>query len=112
MMKLLDAPEVLLETPSESLALEELKLAADDSRFAMTRYMQMLAVLTLHAHTVTVQMSTPDECPYWPTLLAWLEGELPDQKMRWVGTHVPDCSVCRERLSLLDGVQRVVERQD
>ncbi len=68
------------------------------------------AVLDLHA--VTVQMATPAECPDWPTLLAWLEGELADQQMRRVGTHVPDCSVCRARLSLLDVVQRVVERQD
>ncbi len=32
-----------------------------------------------------------DACPTWPTLLAWLENDLPEEESRLLNTHVADC---------------------
>jgi len=36
-----------------------------------------------------------DTCPSWPTLLAWLEKDLPDEEAQLLNTHVADCSFLR-----------------
>ncbi len=41
-----------------------------------------------------------DTCPTWPTLLAWLENDLPDEESQLLNTHVADCEKCREKLAL------------
>ncbi len=33
--------------------------------------------------------------PTWPTLLAWLENDLPDEEAQLLNTHVADCDECR-----------------
>ncbi len=50
-----------------------------------------------------------DTCPSWPTLLAWLENDLPDEEAQLLNTHVADCDECREKLALMNAVQDVVE---
>ena len=48
-----------------------------------------------------------DTCPTWPTLLAWLENDLPDEEAQGLNTHVADCDDCRERLALMHAVHDV-----
>ncbi len=48
-----------------------------------------------------------DICPTWPTLLAWLENELPYEEFRLLNTHVADCDECREKIALMNAVQAV-----
>ena len=50
-----------------------------------------------------------DTCPTWPTLLAWLENDLPGEESQLLNTHVADCDECREKLALMNAVQDVVE---
>ncbi len=50
-----------------------------------------------------------DPCPSWPTLLAWLEKDLPYEESPLLNTHVADCDECRERLALMSAVQGLVE---
>ncbi len=38
-----------------------------------------------------------DTCPSWPTLLAWLENDLPDEESQLLNAHVADCDECREK---------------
>ncbi len=45
-----------------------------------------------------------DTCPTWPTLLAWLESDLPDEESQLLNTHVADCDECREKLGLMNVV--------
>ncbi len=45
-----------------------------------------------------------DTCPSWPTLLAWLENDLPGEESQLLNTHVADCDECREKLSLMNAV--------
>ena len=52
--------------------------------------------------------SVTDTCPTWPTLLAWLENDLPDEESQLLNTHVADCPECREKLALMNAVQDVV----
>ena len=47
--------------------------------------------------------------PAWPTILAWLENDLPDEESELLTTHVADCDECRERLALMNAVQDVGE---
>ncbi len=49
-----------------------------------------------------------DTCPAWPTLLAWLENDLPDEEAQVLNTHVADCDECREELALMDEVAEAV----
>ncbi len=49
-----------------------------------------------------------DTCPSWPTLLAWLENDLPDEEARLLHTHVADCPECREKLALMNVVAEAV----
>jgi len=44
-----------------------------------------------------------DTCPSWPTILAWLENDLPYKESRLLNTHVADCDECREKLTLVNG---------
>ncbi len=46
-----------------------------------------------------------DACPTWPTLLAWLENDLPDEEAQLLNTHVADCDECREKLALMNAMQ-------
>ena len=49
-----------------------------------------------------------DACPSWPTwptILAWLENDLPESQL--LNTHVPDCAECREKLALMNAEQGV-----
>ena len=48
-----------------------------------------------------------DTCPSWPTLLAWLENELPGEESRLLNTHVADCDECWEKLAVMNAVQTV-----
>ena len=48
-----------------------------------------------------------DTCPSWPTLLAWLENDLPDEESQILNTHVADCDACREKLALMNAVHDV-----
>ena len=48
-----------------------------------------------------------DTCPTWPTLLAWLENDLPDEEAQLLNTHVADCDECREKLALMNAVHDV-----
>ncbi len=48
-----------------------------------------------------------DTCPTWPTLLAWLENDLPDEEAQLLNTHVADCDACREKLALMNAVHDV-----
>jgi len=48
-----------------------------------------------------------DTCPTWPSILAWLENELPYEESRLLNTRVADCDECRERLALMNAVQDV-----
>ena len=34
-----------------------------------------------------------DTCPTYPTLLAWLENDLPEEESQLLNTHVADCPV-------------------
>ncbi len=43
-----------------------------------------------------------DTCPTWPTLLAWLENDLPDEDSQRLNTQLADCEECRERLVLMN----------
>ena len=45
-----------------------------------------------------------DTCPTWPTLLAWLENDLPDEESQLLKTHVADCDECREKLAVMNAV--------
>ena len=45
-----------------------------------------------------------DTCPSWPTLLAWLENDLPEEDSQVLNTHVADCDELRERLALMSAV--------
>ncbi len=49
-----------------------------------------------------------DTCPTWPTLLAWLENDLPDEESQLLKTHVADCDECREKLALMNDVAEAV----
>ena len=42
-----------------------------------------------------------------PTLLAWLENDLPDEESQVLNTHVADCDECRAKLALMNAVQGV-----
>ncbi len=46
-------------------------------------------------------------CPAWPTILAWLENDLPDEESQLLNTHVGDCDECREKLALMNAVHDV-----
>ncbi len=48
-----------------------------------------------------------DTCPSWPTLLEWLENDLPDEEAQLLNTHVSDCEKWREKLALMNAVQDV-----
>ncbi len=48
-----------------------------------------------------------DTCATWPTLLASLENDLPDEELQLLNTHVADCPVCREKLAVMNAVQDV-----
>ncbi len=48
-----------------------------------------------------------DTCPTWPTLLAWLENDLPEEESQLLNTHVADCDERREKLALMNAVQDV-----
>ncbi len=48
-----------------------------------------------------------DTCSTWPTLLAWLENELPGEEFQLLNTHVVECDECREKLALMNAVQDV-----
>ena len=50
-----------------------------------------------------------DACPTWPTLLAWIENDLPDEEAQLRNTHVVSCEECRERLALMNAVHDVGE---
>ncbi len=50
----------------------------------------------------------PDTCP-WPTLLAWIENDLPDEESQLLNTHVADCEECWEKLALMNAVHDVGE---
>ena len=43
-------------------------------------------------------------CPTWPTILAWLENDVPDEEAQLINTHVADCDECREKLELMNAV--------
>ncbi len=49
-----------------------------------------------------------DTCPSWPTILAWLENDLPDAQL--LNTHVADCVKCREKLASMNAVGNVGAR--
>ncbi len=38
-----------------------------------------------------------DACPNFPTLLAWLENDLPDEESRHLNIHVADCALSAGR---------------
>ena len=48
-----------------------------------------------------------DTCLTWPTLLAWLENDLPEEESQLLNTHVADCEACRKKLALMNAVQGV-----
>ena len=48
-----------------------------------------------------------DTCPTFPTLLAWIENDLPDEESQRLNTHVADCEECREKLALIRAFQGV-----
>ncbi len=48
----------------------------------------------------------------WPTLLAWIENDLPDEESQLINTHVADCDECRERLALMNVVQGWLRRHN
>jgi len=48
-----------------------------------------------------------DTCPTWPTLLAWIEHDLPEQESQLLNTHVADCDECRAKLALMNAVHDV-----
>ncbi len=49
-----------------------------------------------------------DTCPTWPTLLARLENDLPDERSQLLNTHVADCPECREKVAVMNVVQEAV----
>ena len=49
-----------------------------------------------------------DSCPTLPTLLAWIENDLPDDKAQLINTHVADRDECREKMALMNAVQEAV----
>ena len=51
-----------------------------------------------------------DTCPTWPTLLAWLENDLPDEESQLLNTHVADSDECRETLALMNAVNPAIQR--
>ncbi len=51
-----------------------------------------------------------DACPTWPTLLAWLENDLPDEEAQLLNTHVPGCDECRDKLALMNAVNPAIQR--
>ena len=53
-----------------------------------------------------------DTCPTWPTLLAWLENDLPDEEVQRLNTHVADCEKCGEKLALMNLVQGDLRNRD
>ncbi len=53
-----------------------------------------------------------DACPAWPTLLAWLENDLPEEESQVLNTYVVDCDECRERLAMMNAVQDVAVKTD
>ncbi len=48
-----------------------------------------------------------DTCPSFPTLLARLENDLPEEESQLLSTQVVDCDQCREKLGLMNAVQDV-----
>jgi len=44
-------------------------------------------------------------CRSWPTLLAWIENDLPEEEAELLNTHVADCEVCRAKLAVMNAVQ-------
>ena len=51
--------------------------------------------------------------PAWPTILAWLENDVPDEESLLLNTHVPGCDDCREKLALMKMVEQTgMERTD
>ncbi len=53
-----------------------------------------------------------DTCPTWPTLLAWIENDLPDEEAQLLNTHVGDCDECREKLGLMNAVRDALGSSD
>ncbi len=45
-----------------------------------------------------------DTCPTWPTLLAWIENDLPDEESQLLNTPVADCDECRDKLALMNAM--------
>ncbi len=52
-----------------------------------------------------------DSCRSWPTILAWLENDLPDEESQLLNVHVGDCDECRAKLALMNAVQDVGDVQ-
>ncbi len=48
-----------------------------------------------------------DDCPTWPTILAWLVTDLNDDDAHRISTHVSACENCRRRLALMNAVQEM-----
>ena len=46
-------------------------------------------------------------CPSFPTLLVWIENDLPDEQAQVLNVHVADCDECQEKLALMNAVQDV-----
>ena len=42
-----------------------------------------------------------------PTLLTWLENDLPEKESQLLNTHVANCDECREKVALMNAVQDV-----
>ena len=48
-----------------------------------------------------------DTCSARPTLLAWIENDIPEEETQLLNTHVADCDECREKLALMNAVHDV-----
>ncbi len=53
-------------------------------------------------HTRRSELPVTATCPTWPTLLAWIENDLPEEEAQLLNTHVADCDECREKLALMN----------
>ena len=58
-------------------------------------------------HTRRSELPVTATCPTWPTLLAWIENDLPEEEAQLLNTHVVDSDECREKLALINAVQDV-----
>ena len=56
-------------------------------------------------------MAGSDACPTFPTHLAWLENDLPDEESQLLNTHVADWDACREEFGF-ENVVAVGEDSD